>query len=472
MPPPTPALPDVRKADAAYKPFPPFAEWSSGLKVDTTRLERYKAELNNLRATISPELLARSLEVVKRAAAIDTGALEGLYETDRGFTFTVATEAAYWQVALQEKGPEVQALFESQLGAYDFVLDLATERAPVVEAWIRTLHERLCAPQATYKVWTEIGPQDQPLPKGEYKHHPNHVLRADGKMHSYAPADMTPAEMHRFCDELRGPDFSSAHPALQTAYAHYAFVVIHPFSDGNGRVARAMASLYSYRAYSIPLLVLSDARKEYLSALESADGGDHQVFVDFVVDRILDGVRLAEDSLRTATLPAQEDVIASLRGLYVTRGGYSHQQVDGAGQQLLELFNHELGRQAAEASVDGVVSVQAIERPVGADAASAAYRPLGIAQSQKGISVHARTMPPVEASATHMFVVEVPKDAGVEDDLVIRGLVGGERFQARIAELLPVPAVTLQMRLRMFVERAITTVLEKVRADAARRMNR
>jgi hypothetical protein len=81
-------------------------------------------------------------------------------------------------------------------------------------------------------------------------------------------------------------------------------------------------------------------------------------------------------------------------------------------------------------------------------------------------------MPPVEASATHMFVVEVPKDAGVEDDLVIRGLVGGERFQARIAELIPVPAVTLQMRLRMFVERAITTVLEKVRTDAARRMNR
>jgi hypothetical protein len=233
-----------------------------------------------------------------------------------------------------------------------------------------------------------------------------------------------------------------------------------------------MASVYSYRAYSIPLLVLSDVRKEYLSALESADGGDHQVFVDFVVDRILDGVRLAEDSLRTATLPAQEEVIASLRGLYVTRGGYSHQQVDGAGQQLQELFHRELGRQAAEVSVDGVVSVQVTEVPVGADAASAAYRPLGTAQSQKGISVHERTMPPVEASATQTFVVEVPKDAGAEDDLVIRDLVGGERFQARITELLPVPAVTLQMRLRMFVERAITTVLEKVRVDAARRMNR
>jgi hypothetical protein len=44
MPPSTPALPDVRKADAAYKPFPPFAEWSSGLKVDTTRRHYSVAE--------------------------------------------------------------------------------------------------------------------------------------------------------------------------------------------------------------------------------------------------------------------------------------------------------------------------------------------------------------------------------------------------------------------------------------------
>src|SRR6185503_2314626 len=92
---------DPRKADALYKPFPPFSEWAS-CSVDTVRFEHYSAELNKLKQE-SPEALERALEIVKRAAALDTGAIEGLYETDRGFTFTVAVQAAHWETALAEK---------------------------------------------------------------------------------------------------------------------------------------------------------------------------------------------------------------------------------------------------------------------------------------------------------------------------------------------------------------------------------
>jgi len=64
---------------------------------------------------------------VKRAAALDTGAIEGLYEVDRGFTYTVAFETAAWEVELAKKGENVRPLFEAQLHAYDYVLDLATK---------------------------------------------------------------------------------------------------------------------------------------------------------------------------------------------------------------------------------------------------------------------------------------------------------------------------------------------------------
>lgn len=467
----TPAFPDVRRADAGYKPFPTFVEWSHGLTIDTVRLERYKAGLAALRASSSPTLLKRSLDVVKRAAAIDTGAIEGLYETDRSFTFTVATEAAYWQAALEDRGPHVRALFESQLGAYDFVLDLATERAPVAEAWVRTLHERLCAPQDTYTAWTEIGLQEQQLPKGQYKHLPNHVRLADGTIHSYAPADLTPAEMHRLCEELRSEAFANAHPALQAAYAHYAFVVIHPFSDGNGRVARALASIYTLREYSIPLLVMSDQRKDYLSALESADRGRPQAFVDFIVDRILDGLRLAEESLRDATLPPLEDILGALKELYVTRGGYTHEQVDDAGRALIEVFERELTRQATQASAEGAVRVN-IGRGRPSPPSDTTHRPLGIGQVHEGVMIQASTNPPVDATLTHAFVVQVPKDAGAEDDIRILGLAGGEQFEARVDELIPLPAVALQMRLTMFADRVVKAALEALRVQAARRINR
>src|SRR5208337_595331 len=115
---------------------------------------------------------------------------------DRGFTFTVAFETSAWETKLAEKGENVRPLFEAQLNAYDYVLDLATKAEPISEAAIRKLHEVVCAAQESYRVITSIGFQDQPLPKGRYKVLPNHVTHTrEGATHSYAPVDVTPIEM-------------------------------------------------------------------------------------------------------------------------------------------------------------------------------------------------------------------------------------------------------------------------------------
>jgi Fic family protein len=146
-------------------------------------------------------------------------------------------------------------------------VDLATKAEPFTEAAIRTLHAQVVAGQKTYRVVTAVGFQEQPLPKGVYKILPNHVRRGDGKPHAYAPVDVTAVEMHRLVEEMRSEHFLTAHPVLQASYAHYALVAIHPFSDGNGRVARALASVFVYRARSIPFLVLADQLPPYFAAL-------------------------------------------------------------------------------------------------------------------------------------------------------------------------------------------------------------
>jgi Fic family protein len=107
--------------------------------------------------------------VVKRAAALDTGAIEGLYEVDRGFTFTVAFETAAWEIELAQKGEKVRSLFEAQMHAYDYVLDLATKAEPISEAAIRVLYEVVCRAQDSYRVMTAIGPQEQELSRDATK---------------------------------------------------------------------------------------------------------------------------------------------------------------------------------------------------------------------------------------------------------------------------------------------------------------
>jgi len=99
---------NIRILDAAYRPFPTFEEWAAQTSVDTVRWERYRSSLQ-AHAEPRPEVLARAREIAKRAAALDTGAIEGLYEVDRGFTYTVAFETSAWEAALAQKGEHVRS---------------------------------------------------------------------------------------------------------------------------------------------------------------------------------------------------------------------------------------------------------------------------------------------------------------------------------------------------------------------------
>jgi Fic family protein len=457
---------DPREADAAYKPFPSFAEWSTGA-VDANRWDRYLASFVERRRGASAELLRKSLEIVKRAAAVDTGAIEGLYQTDRGFTFTVAMQAATWQAAFLEKqGDTALWLFESQLHAYDYVLDLATKRVPIAEAWIRSLHAEVCKSQDTYEVWTEIGIQTQELPKGEYKHLPNHVMTASGSVHAYAPVDLTPAEMHRLCAELRSQKFEAAHPVLQASYAHYALVAIHPFADGNGRVARALASVFTYRSASVPLLILVEDTSDYRASLRAADAGRYQPFTDFIAERTLDAIQLANESLRVAGSPSLDEAVAQLNALYRTKGGYSQDEVDQAGYRLFDRFVQEVSSQISALPKSNLWRFS-LSAPNAAHTPHSGYRLPGV-EGPRRFDLHISTVPPAMAAFSWQFVLEVPRDSERDDTVAVRNLsVDDDLFEARLAEVIPGPSSALQMRLSVAVEGMIRRLLVEASKRAA-----
>jgi Fic/DOC family len=230
------------------------------------------------------------------------------------------------------------------LSAYDHVLDFATGKAPIGEAWIRELHSVICANQDTYWVQTDAGPQEQELPKGQYKTHPNHVRTVDGKLHSYAPVIDTPVEMQRFVRELNTEVFDQAHPVIQAAFAHYALVAIHPFPDGNGRVARALASVFTFRAQSMPLLILFEHKREYVAALHQADASVYQPLTDFMLDRTIGAAILLHSSFKTADVGDVNKLAQRITSMYVTQGGYTHAALDDACARLLSLMSEALQR--------------------------------------------------------------------------------------------------------------------------------
>lgn len=91
---------------------------------------------------------------------------------------------------------------------------------------------------------------------------------------------------------------------------HYRFVWIHPFIDGNGRVARLLMNLILIRSGFPPTIILNSDRKKYYNALNRADRGEFQTFFKIVaqaVERSLD-IYLRALGLHTQELLSLSDL--------------------------------------------------------------------------------------------------------------------------------------------------------------------
>jgi Fic family protein len=96
---------------------------------------------------------------------------------------------------------------------------------------------------------------------------------------TFRPPDTkeVPILMKEFVKWLNSKDASETNPVLTSGISHYEFVRIHPFIDGNGRAARALASLILYlrgfdtkRFFALDDYYDSD-RPSYYKALQSVD---------------------------------------------------------------------------------------------------------------------------------------------------------------------------------------------------------
>jgi Fic family protein len=91
------------------------------------------------------------------------------------------------------------------------------------------------------------------------------------------PADAVPEEIRFFLRWLNGP--AQADGLIRAALAHYRFVVIHPFDDGNGRIARALTDMAlaqdegsAIRFYSLSNQIMQN-RDAYYAVLERCSNG-------------------------------------------------------------------------------------------------------------------------------------------------------------------------------------------------------
>jgi Fic family protein len=124
------------------------------------------------------------------------------------------------------------------------------------------------------------------------------------KIHYHAPeAELVPAEMGKFLNWFNSADTPKDY--VKSAVAHFWFVSIHPFDDGNGRISRAIADMALSQADNSILRYFSISRqinrekRKYNDILERCQKGgcDITVWIDWYLDCMLRAIEGAEGML-------------------------------------------------------------------------------------------------------------------------------------------------------------------------------
>ena len=433
-----------------YVPFPAFQSFA-GDGFDDTTLKQFVALLQEAKEEAGNEQLRSAVDKATRWAAVDTGAIEGLYAVERGFTFSVAAEAAAWDNMHLHIGDAGKRAIEDALHAYDYVLDAMTESRPITETWIKELHQVICASQESYTVITVAGRQEHALKKGSYKEFANNPLNFDSAtVHAYAPVADTAPEMARLVAELRSDAFKKAHPVLQAAYAHYAFVCVHPFADGNGRVARALAAVYLYRSPGVPLVIFADQKPGYIDALEAADGGAYDLFVRFIAERAVDVVRMVADDLRRPVRPSLDERMAEMRQALLGRGGLPHDEIDALSgllfDELASAFKRALEANPLEAPLSA--KVQVVKARMTINLTQYRHPP-----EPRVLQFRTGSRAPASAALAADYAVYIARgDLDAADFIIVGGRGNLARLEVLIRDLTPTVNPALTYRLDVLAE--------------------
>ena len=235
-------------------------------KVDFKSCEIYAARLAALRPL--PAATLKSLREYYRVGLTYTSnALEGNSLTESE-TIVVIEDG------LTIGGKPLRDIYEAtgHAKAYDFLYEISKER-PVSESDILELH-RLFYSQIDKDnagVWRKV------------------PVFISGSHRALPAPEKVPSLMAGFVKWMAENE-GRLHPVEFAALVHQKFVYIHPFVDGNGRMARLLMNLALLRAGWTIAIIPPICRHDYIATLDKA-GRSPTPFVLFVRDRIIETQR-------------------------------------------------------------------------------------------------------------------------------------------------------------------------------------
>lgn len=225
---------------------------------------------------------------LKREWAIETGLVERLYTLDRGITQILITNgivADYIPSNTSQNAKQIELFIKDHASALEHLFSFVKQVRQLTPGYIKELHSLITSHQDTCEAIDQFKKTvNVPLLRGEYKKQPNNPTRKNRVVHQYCPPEHVAVEMEKLCELHHKHLKNKIAPEVEAAWLHHGLTSIHPFQDGNGRVARALASLVFIQADWFPMVVRERDCTRYIEALERADDGKLKALATFFGD--------------------------------------------------------------------------------------------------------------------------------------------------------------------------------------------
>jgi Fic family protein len=231
------------------------------------QIDRLKSWLDSFRP-LSPIIVAELKKLYDVQFTYNSNAIEGNTLTQSETELVLSTGITIGGKTLQEHLEVI-----GHKDAIDYIETLAQQDSPIGEWEIKQIHNLIIR---------AISPEEA----GKYR---QLDVKAAGTNYLYPAHYLLPQLMTELIDWLNSEQAQTLHPIEYATTAHFRFVSIHPFRDGNGRTARLLMNLLLLRG-GYPIVIISNSvRNDYINAV--AYGQQNQDDINQLLTLILDATK-------------------------------------------------------------------------------------------------------------------------------------------------------------------------------------
>jgi Fic family protein len=311
------------------------------------KAEQLKQELESLRP-LDAEAEARIMQKFRLDWNYHSNKLEG-----NSLTFGETKALLLHGITAGTKPLKDYLEIEGHDEAIKWVEELIKDARPLNETFICQLHTLILV--KPYQV-DAITPDGQPTKRliniGKYKTQPNHVLTQTGEMFYFAEPFVTPIKMRELIEWFREKNETDINPILLSAEFHYKFIRIHPFDDGNGRIARILGNFILMQNGYPPLIIKTEDKQNYILALQQADAGIYEPFFEYIANNVIYSLEIMVRGAKGESIEESEDLDKELALLeHKLKGIVDNNEIEKTQENLLFFFDNsvvplflELGR--------------------------------------------------------------------------------------------------------------------------------